>query len=375
MLPASLLSLFPKLARDIEFAELGVFPTPVEPFVIPSSGKGGPELHAFVKRDDLSSPVYGGNKVRTLEALLGKALREGARAAFSTGAYGSNHALATALHAPRVGLEAGAMLFPQPLSAVAAENLRVTVTRAQRLVDLPHWSLLPFGIVRETRAARLRGERVFVMVPGGATPHGALGYVAAGLELGLQVSEGVLPPPRAVYVGVGSTCTSAGLLVGLGLAARFGIGFERPPALVSVRVTPWPVTSAFRILGLARRTGALLNQLTGDARTEFSRAELASRFRIESRFLGAGYGLPTAAGSLARARFAPLGLLLDSTYSEKSAAGLLAALESGEPGPLVFWATKSSAPLPEVTDAELMGAPVRMRKWLRASEREAGVSD
>jgi D-cysteine desulfhydrase len=364
MLPASLLSLFPKLARDVEFAELGVFPTPVEPFAIPSASKGDPELLAFVKRDDLSSPVYGGNKVRTLEALLGKALREGARAAFSTGAYGSNHALATALHAPRVGLEAGAMLFPQPLSAVAAENLRVTVTHAQRLVDLPHWSLLPFGIAREMRAARRSGERVFVMVPGGATPHGALGYVAAGLELALQVSAGVLPAPRAVYVGVGSTCTSAGLLVGFGLAARFGIGFERAPAVVSVRVTPWPITSAFRILGLARRTGALLHQLTGDARTQFTRAELASRFRIESRFLGGGYGLPTAAGALARARFAPLGLMLDSTYSEKSAAGLLAALESGEPGPLVFWATKSSAPLPQVTEAELAFAPRRMRDFI-----------
>ena len=39
------------------------------------------------------------------------------------------------------------------------------------------------------------------------------------------------------------------------LAARLGIGFvdargrPAPPDLVSVRVTPWPVTSAFRIVG------------------------------------------------------------------------------------------------------------------------------
>jgi len=358
MLPASLESFFPALARRVEFASLGVFPTPVERL----AGLAGGD--AYVKRDDLSSPVYGGNKVRTLEVLLGEALREGARVAYSTGAYGSNHALATALHAPRIGLEGGAMLFPQPPSPAASENLRVTATRATRLVDLAHWSLLPFGIARERLAARRRGEGVFVMVPGGATPLGAFGYVAAGLELGLQVAEGALPAPRAVYVGVGSTCTSAGLLIGLGLAARLGVGFERAPLLVSVRVTPWPVTSAFRILGLALRTGALLRAFSGDARAEFSRAELAARFRIEAGFLGAGYGRPTHAGAAARARLEPLGLTLDTTYSEKSAAGLLAALDRGTQGPTVFWATKSSAPLPEVDPAALAALPRRLRAFI-----------
>lgn len=358
MLPASLESLFPALARRVEFAPLGVFPTPVEPLAL--AGLTG----VYVKRDDLSSPIYGGNKVRTLEVLLGEALRQGARVAFSTGAYGSNHALATALHAPRLGLEAGAMLFPQPSSAAASENLRVTATRVTRLVDLPHWSALPFGIARERLAARRRGEQVFVMVPGGATPLGALGYVAAGLELGQQVANGVLPAPRAVYVGVGSTCTSAGLLIGLGLAARLGVGFERPPELVSVRVTPWPVTSAFRILGLALRAGALLHALSGDARAEFSRAELAARFRVEPGFLGAGYGRPTEAGARARARLEPLGLTLDTTYSEKSAAGLLAALDRGTSGPTLFWATKSSAPLPHVDEAAVAALPRRVRAFL-----------
>jgi D-cysteine desulfhydrase len=240
----------------------------------------------------------------------------------------------------------------------------VTATRASRLVDLPHWSTLPFGIARERLAARRRGEGVFVMVPGGATPLGALGYVAAGLELGMQVAEGVLPAPRAVYVGVGSTCTSAGLLIGLGLAARFGVGFERAPRLVSVRVTPWPVTSAYRILGLALRTATLLRALSRDGRAEFSRAELAARFRVEPGFLGAGYGRPTEAGARARARFAPLGLTLDTTYSEKSAAGLLAALERGITGPSVFWATKSSAPLPEVDPAAVAALPRRIRAFL-----------
>lgn len=48
----------------------------------------------FIKRDDVSSPIYGGNKVRTLEALFGRARAAGVRRIYSTGAFGSNHALA-----------------------------------------------------------------------------------------------------------------------------------------------------------------------------------------------------------------------------------------------------------------------------------------
>lgn len=111
-----LLELAPSASFD--WVELGDFPTRVDRVALPRG-----EL--YVKRDDLSSPVYGGNKVRTLETLFGQALAEGATRIYSTGAFGSNHATATVLHAPRAGLEAGVILFPQPESAAALENLQV----------------------------------------------------------------------------------------------------------------------------------------------------------------------------------------------------------------------------------------------------------
>jgi D-cysteine desulfhydrase len=96
---------------------------------------------------------------------------------------------------------------------------------------------------------------------------GALGYVSAALELAEQIEAGVLPPPRRIVVGIGSTCTTAGLLVGLDLARRLGIGFRNAePELVAVRVTPWPVTSRFRILGLAERTARVVAALAGTRR-------------------------------------------------------------------------------------------------------------
>jgi 1-aminocyclopropane-1-carboxylate deaminase/D-cysteine desulfhydrase-like pyridoxal-dependent ACC family enzyme len=121
-------------------------------------------------------------------------------------------------------------------------------------------------------ATRMREADAFVMVPGGATPVGALGFVSAALELAQQVDDSVMPAPDTVLVGVGSTCTSAGLLVGMHAARALGRGWKTVPRLVSARVTPWPITSVSRIVTLARRVAVLLAELTGDPRMSFSSA-------------------------------------------------------------------------------------------------------
>jgi D-cysteine desulfhydrase len=321
----------------------------------------------YVKRDDLSSPIYGGNKVRTLEVLFGLARAAGARGIAATGAFGSNHAVATVLHAPRAGLEPGAILFPQPYSGAALENLRVSLVHARFLDVLPHWSFLPFAIVRDRSRERV------VMPPGGATPNGALGYVAAALELAEQVASGALAAPRWVAIGVGSTCTTAGLLVGFAHAARLGVGFRTPPRVLAVRVTPWPVTSRFRILALAVRTSQRLAELAGSPSLALTRAELAPLLELDGSALGPGYGRPSAPGLAAIELFRRHGLFaLDTTYSSKAFAGFAKLAARLAEGPLVWWSTKSTAPLPDVTPAELAAAPKRARGWLARAEHDLG---
>lgn len=365
----ALLEAWPKLAARLTFARLGELPTAVEPLCRLAPGYEQGE-DVFVKRDDLSSPIYGGNKVRTLEVFFGHALAEGYEEVCSTGAYGSNHALATVLHAARVGLRPRALLFPQPWSLTAADNLRCTATRID-LDRLPHWSCLPFGAYKLMRAQRARGVRCLLMPPGGATPLGALGYVSAALELAGQIERGELPAVREVIVGVGSTCTSAGLLLGLTLAARLGLGWsmqgEGPPLLISVRVTPWPVTSAYRIVELARRSARLLETLSGDPFFRVTTAELAARLLIDGRQIGKGYGRPSPRAAAAIERLQPFGALaLDTTYAAKAAAGLLARVAEAPRCARLFWSTKSSAPLPVVAPAELERAPRAVRRWLQA---------
>jgi len=364
-----LFDLFPKLSERLSRVELGAFPTPVESLRALARELGAGESDPWIKRDDISSEIYGGNKVRTLELLFGQARARGHSRVLATGAFGSNHALATALHAPRVGLSPGALLFPQPVSEAAFVNLRALAASGAQLHALPHWSAFPLGLAW----TRLRHEASYVMVPGGATPLGALGYVSAGLELGRQVAAGLLPAPRRIVVAVGSTCTSAGLLVGLSLAARLRVGLEPAtlPRLTSVRVSPWPVTSRLRILHLAARTAQLLRELGGSEVPRLDSAALGARFEVDGRYLGPGYGEPSAAGRQAEALWQRLALpALDGTYSAKSAARLVFGLRAREAGPVLFWSTKSSVPLPiaSAAEASLGRAPLRIRAWLQKAQ-------
>lgn len=371
MLDRALFEVFPALRDRLAVVSLGEFPTPVEPLPGLEEIVGAPRGSVYVKRDDLTSRLYGGNKVRPLEVLFAEARRNGATHVFATGAFGSNHAVATVVHAPRAGLLPGVVLYPQPASAEPLANLNATAARATPFVALPHWSALPVGIRFAEWNERRRGHVPFFMMPGGATPLGALGYVNGALELALQVASGVLPPPRRVVVAGGSGCTTAGLLVGFTLATRLGIGFSgtyRAPEVLSVRVTPWPVTSRVRLLRLAARTSKLVALLSRDGSLRLDARELARGLRIDGRFLGRGYGYETPEGQEAIRVFERAGgPKLEAIYSAKAAAALLHVLRRGEGGPVVYWVTCSARPAPE---SVLPGStPPAVRQWAEHTRR------
>jgi D-cysteine desulfhydrase len=375
----ALFELVPALSERVPLCVLGALPTPVESLPALEAAASARRGSLYIKRDDLSSDVFGGNKVRTLEIFFGAAQRAGATHVFSTGSFGSNHAVATALHAPRVGLRAGAILYPQPPSVSALDNARAIGSLTERFVALSHWSALPGGVALTVLNEARLGHRSFVMAPGGATPLGALGYVNAALELALQIERAELPRPARVVVPGGSGCTTAGLLAGFALAARLGIGFSedarRPaPELLSVRVTPWPVTSRYRLVRLAEQASRLVAALAGDDGLAVERATLARRLRVDGRFLGRGYGYATPDGEHAIQLFrAAGGPALETTYSAKAAAGLLQTLRERDDGPVVYWATCSRVPAPA---ARLTSqAPRRLLRWAKKTERALARGD
>ena len=346
----------PEIARKIPRVLLGMWPTPIEPLAINGQGH---EL--FVKREDLSSPTYGGNKVRCLEPVFAQAMRDGAKRVWATGAYGSNQALAIATHAPSVGLESGAILFPQLPTATARANLGAMATTACELKLTRSLLSFPFAIAQV--AWTRRSTQAQIIPPGAAVPLGALGHITAALEVALAVQGGKIPAPRHVVLPVGSTCTSAGLLVGFALAEALGLGFQGDgPTLHAVRISPWPVTARFRILSLARETARLLASLGGP--NVMDRIRRSPRLITAGGLMGGGYGRPSPQGLAAKARFCESGAVsLDTTYSAKAAAHLLEGLNPI--GPVLFWSTKSSAPLPQPTDRDLEGMPALGRRWLQ----------
>lgn len=343
---AALHAELPALATALPWVGLGAWPTPVEPLTD----------EVWVKREDLTAPRYGGNKVRTLEAVFGRARAADATRIWATGAFGSNHVLATAIHAEAAGLEAGAILFPQPPSEPALANASAILATGAKVVTLPSVALLPAAM-----AAIGRRRGAYVMAPGGATPEGAMGALSAAFELVAQWRAGVVPWPALLVVPVGSGCTTAGLLAGLHLAHRL-VGAPTPPLLCAVRVTPWPISSRWRLARLAAAAVALVERhLLRPSGLGFG--PLHAGLIVDGRFLGSGYGHVTAAGEAAAARLAARGLHADPVYAAKAAAALFARAPS-VPGPTLFWLTKSSAPLARADERAVAAAPRDLRRWL-----------
>jgi D-cysteine desulfhydrase len=339
----------PQLAARIPHVPLGAWPTPIVAIEL----AGGT---VWIKDEGASNARYGGNKIRTLEMWFGHARERGARRIWAIGAYGSNHAVATALHAEAAGLEAGAIVFPQPASEWAIENCGALLATGCPVVRVPNVALMPLAALRIAR----RDREAIVMPPGGATPIGTIGALSGALELATQIEAGLAPPPRRIVVGVGSTCTISGLVAGLVLGHAIGAWRWPLPIVHGVRVTPWPVTSPLLVADLALRTLRRIERL-GGPRVAIDRRELLARFVIDGREIGRGYGRPTERGhDAARAIVGPR---LDGVYAAKAAAGLLRLHASGV-GPLVFWASKSQAVLaPPSLDGLREQHPALLR-WL-----------
>lgn len=310
-------------------------PSPVERFErfegMPQRGgedEGGAAAAAlWVKRDDRVSAIYGGNKVRKLEHLLGAAREAGKRRILTVGAAGSHQVVALAIFGAELGFTVDAVLVPQPWSAHAERNLRVALAHGLRAHPVPAWSLAPLAVARHWSR-----EAAFVPL-GGSSVRGSLGFVAAARELASQVARGELPEPAEVVVAMGSGGTAAGLAAGFeqeGLRTRVvGVAISPPAIALSVAARRLAFATA-RALGASRRASA----------------RAARRIVVDARFLGGGYGVPTPEGERATEVAARGGLVLDPAYTSKSFAAALARAREGR-GPVVFWHTLSTVPLPE----------------------------
>jgi 1-aminocyclopropane-1-carboxylate deaminase/D-cysteine desulfhydrase-like pyridoxal-dependent ACC family enzyme len=277
---------------------LGSYPTAVQLL----EGLSTARSELWVKRDDLTHPVYGGNKVRKLEWILGDALARGHRRIVTVGATGSHHVLATTYFGRKVGIEIEAVLVPQPATEHAEEVLRASLAQGLRAFPVRSW-----GAAAGVLAWRVARGAHFVTI-GGSSAAGAMGYVSAARELAAQVRAGDLPEPDVCVVALGSGGTAAGLAAGFELE-----GLKTRVVGVCVSQPPW--VTRLVSLHLARRCARSL----GLTRAGVS-ASLRARLVVDTRFLGRGYGFPTRPGDDATSEARMQGLTLDPTYTAKTFA-------------------------------------------------------
>ena len=135
---------YPRLRKKLPHAVLAELPTPVARLEKLGAKLGASRL--YVKRDDLTARPYGGNKIRKLEFILGQALGERARSVMTFGVDGSNHVVATALYARKMGLECIGMLCPQTNAGYVRKNLlaHLAASVARNQLGIPLAQLLPF---------------------------------------------------------------------------------------------------------------------------------------------------------------------------------------------------------------------------------------
>ncbi|HET6585204.1 MAG TPA: pyridoxal-phosphate dependent enzyme [Nannocystaceae bacterium] len=324
-----------RLARPPARLALATLPTPIEraPWL------DGRRSEVWIKRDDRTSGLYGGGKVRKLEWVLANPPyrddddERGAAPIVSVGGTGSHHLVALALFLADLGRELHGLVFTQPWTPHVVRNFAVLVSKNARLwitrtrVGLP----LQWLAYRSWRSPQRRGVD---MGPGASTPLGCFGFVEAGLELAGQVAAGELPPPDDLYVACGSAGTAAGLALGLGLAGL------RPRLHLVSSVEWWAFNRVLLDRKIAATWAALAHHGLIDPPREASSLLDGIELVVDHAEVGDGYGAPTPAGLFEVERARDHGLVLETTYTAKCVAALRRdGADADHPRTVLFWNT------------------------------------
>lgn len=336
---------FESLARDIPWISLGQFPTPVERL---SNLEKLLELKSlWIKRDDLSGELYGGNKVRTLEFSLAAAKQKQADLIFTYSAVGSNWPLACVIYCKLQGLLTDVFFMPYPMDAVKKRNLQITQRLARRIVYARSLFTFPFLLYFNLYKAKGK-NRVYLMPPGGTSPITTLGHINAVFELKQQHEKSQLPIPDYIFCPFGSGGTAAGLAIGLSL-------IDWPTQVLAVRVVDYLVANRLTLKHLIWSTVKTMRQY--GCRFQ-QKNDFGENIKILHEYFGKGYSQPTPAGQKCIELLKTLEAQeLDSAYTAKTFAAILTLADRAllKNKNILFWQTLNSRSLDDLE--KLKGEP------------------
>jgi 1-aminocyclopropane-1-carboxylate deaminase/D-cysteine desulfhydrase-like pyridoxal-dependent ACC family enzyme len=326
-----LLSQYPGLKEKIPYVSLGEFPTPIE-HMAELGTKIGTD-HLYVKNEGLSGSLYGGNKIRKLEFLLADAIEKKAKEILTFGFAGSNHALATAVYANKMNLECINMLLEQPNAQYVRNNLQFSFACNAELHHFKNEMPVYLSTLKRLFKGLIKyGKFPYIIMPGGSSPLGTIGYVNAAFELKEQIEKGLLPEPDQVFVPLGSMGTVAGLMIGLKAA---GLKIR----VIPVRVVDNKYANKEKLMKLCKKTLALVRSCD----SSFPEVKIIDdEVDIMHDFFGKQYALFTDQGMAAVHLTAKTqGIKLDGTYTGKAMAAIIEHVKNHDTKNRVvlFWNT------------------------------------
>ena len=307
--------------RSLPSVPFASAPTPVDELAnLCAALGGGPRL--LVKRDDAIAFAFGGNKVRKMRLVAAQAQRCGADTLITTGGVQSNHARVTAAAAAALGMKCILVVNGDAPDHPTANALLDKLLGADVRYVTARDDRAP-AMERAADEVRRIGGTPFVIPLGASTPLGAAAFVDAIAELAAQID-----PPDVIVHSTSSGGTQTGLVAGCALAGW------------STRVTGISADESSAVL--ERDVRVLLGglaELLGFASDRFASA----RVTVDDRFVGPGYGIPTAESREAIELTARTeALFLDPTYTGKAMAGLIARIrrrEFDKCETVLFWHT------------------------------------
>ncbi|MDR1586919.1 MAG: pyridoxal-phosphate dependent enzyme [Treponema sp.] len=291
-------------------AGLGIFPTPL----CRLSGFTEP---LYIKRDDLSGLGPGGNKLRSLEFLLGEALEKKRDLVIVSGPGQSNLCTLTAVSCAKLGLPC-LLIHNCAVPETFSGNLLLNRLAGAESVFLGNISAEERRVRERDYAAEAEagGRKPFLITNGASTGLGALGYAAAAAELAAQRNGGI--PVNALFVPGGNGGVAAGLAYGNAFLEKpfrlFIISVEDEAALLRQNME--------RIIAEAETiTGLPLP------------SPLDEHCEILDGYRGEGWGINTPESEAAVIDFPRReGIFIENIYTSKTAAAMMDCVRRGKTG-------------------------------------------
>lgn len=310
-------------ANRLPRAHLAHLPTPLEEVPRFAERIGG-DVRVFVKRDDCTGLLLGGNKARHNEFLLGDAVAQNCDVVVWGAGVQSNNCRQTAAGCAKLGLECRLTLSTPGYGTEVQGNLLLDhlVGASVEFSDAAIGPELDAVLAAKADALRTAGRRPYFWHRPRVVPLSAISYVVCMAEIAEQLEERGLTP-GGVYVS-SSGATGAGVALGKKL-----LGWSCPARLICPMHWPWSIPEA-----LAADANSAAEMLGVPHRL------MAADIDADESFVAPGYGLPSAAGREALSLLATTeAILTDPVYSAKALAGLIADVRAGKYSPgtvLVF---------------------------------------